>query len=158
MATGGISTIENGVKQNLEGMVQRGKSVSAYLSRVVWPKYQKAQNERWQTENSSQGDHWVPLNVQYARYKKKKFASYEGGGNKMMIATGKLSKGARGVDAGYFYKIISDSSFVIGMNLSSVPYAGYAGDARPYMEFSDDTLSDWKAGIRDYICKKQGAL
>lgn len=158
MANTGISEVENNVRDSLEGMISRGRSVSTYLNRVIFRKFQKEQNERWQTQNASQGESWNSLNPVYERYKKKKFASYEGGGSKMMIATGKLSQGARAVDPSYFYKLISDTQFIIGINTGTVAYAGYAGDARPFMSFSDDTLIEWKSGIRDYITKNQGGL
>jgi len=158
MASGGIAEIEMGVSKKLEDMVSRGRSVSAYLNRVLVKKFTKAQMNRWETEGSSEGMGWHPLTPAYAAWKKRKFADAPGNGTKLMIASGKLSSGAQLRDASYFTKLVTDSEFVISMNLGAIPYAGYAGDDRPYMEFSDETLSEWKRGIRDYICKNQGAL
>lgn len=153
MAGASISQVESGVTKSLEEMIQRGKSVSAYLNRVLLRKFQKAQIERWKTENQSEKEKWQPLTPAYKTYKLKKFASYPGGGRSLMIATGRLASGAQARDAAYFYKIVSDSQFVIGINTSALPYSVYPGEMRPYMEFSDETLQDWKAGIRSYICK-----
>lgn len=153
-----ISEVESGVQDNLRAMISRGKSVSSYLNRVLVQKYQKAQDARWETEGASEGETWMPLDPAYAKYKRKKFASYQGAGGAMMIATGRLSSGARLKDASYGYKIVTDDSFTVGINLGALPYAKYPGVMRPYMEFSDATLADWKLGIRDYICKNKGGL
>jgi hypothetical protein len=73
-----------------------------------------------------------------------------------MIATGALAQGAEGRNSSYFYKVIDDRSFVIGINLGSLPYAKYPGRDRPFMAFADQTLKEWHKGIRDYICKGRG--
>src|SRR5579872_4974281 len=86
----------DGVERQLDAMVNRTKQLPAYLQRVVYPQYQKAQIARWQSENASEGNPWPALNDEYAKWKRRKFAGYDGGGNVMMIRTGDLSQSAMG--------------------------------------------------------------
>jgi len=152
MATG-LTQTKAGIEQRLKDMISRGRSVSAYLNRNLLQQFKDAQNERWQTENSSQGDQWEALDPLYARQKKKRFASFPGSGNVMMVATGRLSQGAMGENSEYYYKVVTDRSFIFGINLGSLPYAKYPGMKRPFMSFSQDTVTEWKEGIKAYIVR-----
>lgn len=156
MASASFETTKNGVQMGLEGIIRRGKSVSAYLNRVLFPLYQQAQINRWQSQNSSQTGQWAELKPSYVKIKAKKFASYPGAGQAIMVATGKLAAGAQARDTALYYKLITDQSFTISVNRGAIPYAQYPGVMRPYMSFNEDTILTWKAGIRDYICKGKG--
>lgn len=149
----GLEQVKSGVEDRLKGMITRGKSVSAYMNRVLLKEYKDAQNERWQTQGASQEKQWAPLSPLYVRQKKKRFASFPGGGNKMMVATSRLSAGALGLDSQYYYKIVTDNSFIFGINLGALPYAKYPGVRRPFMSFSDNTLKKWMDGIANYVGK-----
>lgn len=149
----GIKQVENGITKALDAMISRTKTVSSYLNRNLFRQYQKAQIERWQTEGASQGQSWQPLLPSYQKYKRKKFAAYPGGGNTLMVATGRLSSGAMGRDSAYFYKLVTDEKFEIGINISALPYAPYPGVMRPYMKFTEDTLDEWRKGIMDYVAR-----
>lgn len=140
-----------GIEASLNGMISRSKTMSSYLNRTLFQQYQTAQLNRWQTEGSSEKMPWAPLNPKYERYKKKKFASYPGAGNALMIATGHLSAGATAQDSTYFYKQVTDSQFVVGLNVGALPYAPYPGVLRPYMQFSQETMDSWRKGIADYV-------
>lgn len=156
MVSASFQSVEDGITRSLQAMVERGRSVSAYLNRAVFREFQEAQIQRFETQGSSEGMAWPALNEKYAKWKRKKYASYPGGGNVMMIRTGTLASGAEGRDSGYFYKAVDDTSITIGINVSALPYAKYAGNARPFMSFSDQTLIEWHQGIRDYITKGVG--
>lgn len=148
-----ITALEDGIKKSLDGMISRGKSTSSYLNRNLLQQFKDAQNQRFQTLNSSQGSTWAPTTQKYSNYKRKKFASYPGAGNALMVATGRLAAGAMGQDASNYYKTVTDRSFTFGINLGTLPYAKYPGVRRPFMSFSDDTLVDWYTGIQQYITK-----
>lgn len=148
-----IVKTSSGIEDNLNGMLTRSKAMSSYLNRVLFRKYQKAQLERWQTEGASEDLQWQPLNKDYERWKKKKFAAYPGSGNAMMIATDRLRSGATGEDSAYYYKMVTDDKFVVGINLGALPYAPYPGVLRSYMKFKEETLDGWRRGLSAYIQK-----
>lgn len=151
MSIASFQKTKDGVQRNLQAMVQRGKSVSSFLQRVIFPFYQQAQINRWQSEGSSEGLAWEPLNPVYAKRKAKIFAAYPGAGRALMVATGKLAKGVQAQDSSLYYKLISDESMTISVNLGAIPYAPYPGVMRPYMTFSDDTTQSWKDMITKYL-------
>lgn len=149
----GIVAVNVSVQNSLQGMILRGRSPSSYFNRVLLQEFKDAQNARFQTENASQGSKWAPLNPQYKKYKEKKYAEFPGSGRALMVRTGALSKGALAMDSSYYYKAITDRSFVIGINKGEVPYATYAGVARPYMAFSKETITEWRTNLVKYIGK-----
>lgn len=156
MAYAGISTLEDGIQQRLRGMLSRTDTIQSYLNRNLLRQFQQAQMKRWMTENDSEGGKWKPLTPKYAKYKRRKFSSAPGGGNALMVATGRLASGAQARDSSYFYKIVTNSSFTLGINLSALPYAAYPGRTRPYMQFSKETLRQFKQGILDYLAHGEG--
>lgn len=151
---------KDGIRKQLEAMVARGKSPSAFMQRVTLNQYKKAQVARWETEGASEDVTWEPLtSISYKAYKRRRYASYDGAGNKLMIATGGLYQAATGRGQG-MYKLITDTSFVVGIDLNaanpegkSLGYAAYAAEKRPIMEFSDATLDKWRSDIANYIFK-----
>lgn len=152
MATGFTQT-KNGIEASLQATINRLKKVSAYADRVIWPKYQKEQIQRWQSENSSQGETWEPLSPVYKKQKKKRFAAYPGAGNALMIATGRLAQGAQGQNPAYFNKLITDKQFVVAVNTGALPYAKYPGVKRPFMVFNQDTVNSWTKGLASYLMR-----
>lgn len=156
MASVSLTKSQNGIELSLNALLTRGKAISSYLNRVTYPAYQQAQIERWTSENSSQGDTWKPLLPEYQKQKRKKFASYPGSGNALMVATGRLASGAQGSNPAYAYKIITDDSMTVGVNGDALPYAQYVGVMRPYLQFSDATIQEWTGGIAQYIMNGVG--
>lgn len=153
MSSASLNKTTDGINAALMASLKRIKLASAYADTVIWPQYQKAQIERWQTENSSQGDTWRALTPEYKKRKKKKFATYPGAGNATMVATGRLAEGAQGRNPSYFMKLITDQTFTIAINTGSLPYAVYPGAVRPYMEFSEETVREWTDGLAKYLMK-----
>lgn len=171
------SLAQNGIATKLDDIVGRAKSVEGYLNRVLFRQYQKAQIERFRTENQSEGNRWQPLSPEYKKRKRiiygggPKFQwvggpkpwtpagawpSYPGGGNVMMVATNKLMEGAIGRDSRAFTKVVRATGMSISINLGYVPYAAEAAAVRPVMEFSQDTLKKWHAGLLNFIMKGEG--
>lgn len=159
MSETGVTVTHDGIRKSLEAMVERSKHVSTFLQKHTLPQYQKAQMQRWITENSSEGEAWAPISSTYRTYKRKRYSSYEGSGDKLMIASGGLYRAATGRGDG-MYKLITDDAFIVGIDLNAtnpdgrrLDYAAYAAEKRPIMEFSDATLNLWKADIAAYITK-----
>lgn len=153
MSSGGLQKTSDGITQSLLAMLDRGRSAGAYLDRVVWPKYQAAQIQRWETENASQGDTWKQLNPDYEKKKKVKFAAYPGAGQVKMVATSRLAQGAQGRNTEYFMRTVDESSIQVAINLSTLPYASYAAKSRPFMSFSAATLDEWTHGLAAYVMR-----
>ena len=152
-----IDSVEKGVTKRLMSMVKNCQTIDAYLNGPFLKKFQTAQIKRFETENSSEGKTWAPLNPAYKKWKLKKFAAYPGGGNVIMVREDRLRKGAQAQDSQFYYKIVTQTQFVLGVSLDSVPYAAYAGESRPYMQFSDETISKWKKGIASFIRGQGGS-
>jgi hypothetical protein len=153
MSTANLRRTKSGIEDALKATLNRLSKASAYADRVIWPQYQKAQIERWQTENSSQGETWEPLTPQYKKQKRKRFAAYPGAGNALMVATGRLAQGAQGQNPAYFNKLITDKQFVVAVNTGALPYAKYPGVKRPFMVFNQETIDFWTKGLTAYLMR-----
>jgi hypothetical protein len=149
VATLNVSKVKDGITLNLEAIVTRGRSPGSYAQRVILPLFKQAQLDRWESENSSQGEQWVPLNPHYAKRKRLKFASYPGAGSKLMIATDTLRQAATGGTG--FLKLITDDYIILGVDTGAVPYAAYPAATRPIMKFSDEQEQEWVDGVARYI-------
>lgn len=146
-------SVEDNITKSLRAMATRANSVSSYLNRNLFRQYQKAQIQRWETQGASEMGKWEELSSIYAKRKKKKYAGFPGGGQVIMQATGRLASGATGRDSAYFYKLVTNVSFTIGINLGALPYAIYPGKMRPFMEFSQTTEDEWSQGITEFITR-----
>lgn len=150
----------DGIGQALNAFIQRGKTVQAYLNRKAYRQYQTAQKERWQSENTSETGQWAPLSTKpffaywekgpdgkfgtyyaggYEEQKKYLYAEFPGGGNALMIATGKLSQAAMGRGDGKL-KVITNTTMTVGIDDSAIPYGKWAAEARPFMHFGPTTI------------------
>lgn len=145
-----IQINKNGMVDYLESMVKRGRSASAFLARVIYPSYQKAQAQRWITEGSSQGSHWDPIQLSYAERKKKKYAQFPGSGNALLVGTGALLDAATGRGKGALLTI-TDTSMIYGISHQAIPYAGFVNEKRDIITFSSETRLDWKRKIIAYL-------
>ena len=143
-----MEKIVNGVEEKLKDMTNRANSIQAYFARVAYPTYQKAQIERWQSENASQGKKWEKLDPIYAKRKLVKFAGFEYAGTKMLIATGDLFKSVVGPGSKGHQAKFTNTSMTVGTDVS---YAGYVAEIRPFMKFSDATIKKWKDDLSDFI-------
>jgi hypothetical protein len=144
----GLAIVENGIVNQLQGMVDRTNRMQAYLNRIVYKQYQNAQRERWMSENASEGTPWKALNPQYAKRKQIKFASYPGQGTKMLIATGQLQKDVIGPSSGGHRKLVTNKSIEVSW---TTPYASYVEEVRPFAEFGDKTMATIYDGLAKFI-------
>jgi len=125
-----LKVTSSGASMKLETMLDRGRAMQSFLDRNIYRIYQNAQRDRWMTENSSQsgnGQKWEPLDSAYATRKRRIYASYEGGGTKMLVATGKLYKAVVGPGQGQ-RKIVTNSKLYIS---TTVPYAAMSTTPDP---------------------------
>ena len=142
-----LVNVQNGIEKNLDGMINRSKSFRSFLQSYVYPKYQNLQRERWMTEGESQNDKWPALNAKYAEWKRRRFAAYDGSGEKMLIATGKLVKSVIGPGPGH-YKLIDDKSLTVG---TRVDYAKYVAQKRSMFKFKPEDIAEIKRAVGEYI-------
>lgn len=147
-----LSVTKDGIRKSLEDSLSRVNTISSFLQRVIYPQYQQTQIDRWESENSSQGQTWMPLESTYKKYKQKKFESYPGHGDALMIATGKLVNAAIG-RSGDAYKEITNEYFVVGINDGAIPYGKWAAERRPIMAFSTEQRKQWTDQIGAWIMR-----
>lgn len=145
-----VRRIQDGVTQKLNAMISRQAKLDAWLNRVAFPLYKRAQKERYASENHGaqfDGNGWDPLNDAYAERKLRLYRSYDGGGRKMMIATGRMKSAVIGENTDYFRKLIERGSLRIYLIIGEeTRYFNYADDAR--------TVSSWSSSFYRDIAKK----
>lgn len=156
MAEVKLQKLHDRITKSLDEKVTRAKSAEAFLRLKIFPIYQKAQNERFMSGNTTEGAAWPAISSTYASYKQKRYKGYPYGGSKVNIATSTLFYGvAINPD-----RVITSSSMVIspstrennpetGKSLTS--YAKYANAERPFMKFGSDTTGDIKRAIRRWM-------
>lgn len=143
-----LEVVYDNISKKLESMVDRAKSTQTYFSRVAYPQYQLAQINRWDTENDSETGRWKPLDTLYAHRKLTKFAGYDYGGAKILIATGDLLKSVVGRGSGKHAALFTKEYMEIS---TMVDYAGFVADQRPFMDFSEATLGEWQEDLARFI-------
>ena len=149
----------------------------------IYAMYQALQANRFQTENASEGSVWPDLNEDYKEYKLKRYgggkkrptkkdprtqwASWPGGGRKMLIGTGTLagavigpSKGNPFDQSGIFAHnvLFTSNSLMVtisssGINAEGKPfnYPQYVNEKRPFMKFSSDSIDQMKQALSQFI-------
>jgi len=148
-----MTSLSKKIEDRLNRLVENANLVDGYLERVVYRQYQKAQKDRWTTENTSAFSaprKWDALDPSYAAYKKRKFSDFIGHGEKMLIATGRLFQGVIGPSEDH-RSVIGDKKIEI---YTSVPYASYVDEDRSFTKFSPSFYSDIFKGLNDYLMKR----
>jgi hypothetical protein len=133
----------------LGDMLKRERAMQSYFNRNLLEQYRNIQRKRWMTQGESEGSPWRALNPDYAARKKRVYASYPGGGTKMLIATNRLITGVVG-PGGDFRKVTTPRS----ITLSTVtPYAKYVDEDRTFTKFGAKSLQEIYKGIGDFLFK-----
>lgn len=144
-----FNSINNAVTKSLEAKLKRANLITAFLNRVIYPMYQNAQRLRWTSQNTTEGPQWAALTSRaYAIRKAIRFASFPGGGQQLMIASGRLFNSVTGDDLADHKKLVEGNSLII---LTSVPYAQYVDPVRNFSTMGKNTLDDMKQATRDYL-------
>lgn len=162
----GIEEVSDDFQEKMKSLMSRASSFQGASARI-YALYQLFQTQRFETENSSEGNQWDDLTEKYQKQKLKRFASYPGNGSKMMIATGTLAGAAIGPGAPFASEGISahralftKNSMQISIDTSGVNaagkkfvYAKYANEKRPFMSFSADHIEQMKETLMKYVLK-----
>jgi hypothetical protein len=135
------------LKKIFEKMLDPQKNIRVFFKKVTFYQYQEAQLKRWQTENKSEGERWKPLNKEYEKYKRVKYAAYRGAGKAMLVATGNL------IDSTikYPFVVVDNKSIKISPNIGAAPYAKYVNETRNFMSFGEKTIERMKKSLINYI-------
>ena len=150
MATVTMKTTENRIQAKLTSMVSKARDPRAFLNTVIFDIYKQAQLNRWMTENESETGRWKKLKTDYYQaYKKRKYRSFPGAGEKLMIAKGNLVDAAVGKK--YLKKVVTTKGMILSIDDSSLPYAKYAAAIRPVMEFGPKTIEIMRKSISAYL-------
>jgi hypothetical protein len=145
-----LSTVSDGITKMLKGMRQRERALQSFLNKNVLEQYRNIQRKRWMSENLSEsGIKWTRLNAAYARRKRKQYAAYEGGGTKMLIATGKLYKSVIGPGDG-FRKITTPRTLYLA---TTVDYARFVDEARSFTEYSPESVREIRLSVAKFVFK-----
>lgn len=147
----GLKRTEDTVTTKLENMLKSTSFFEQYVTSRFQPKFQQTQQKRWQTENASEGAQWQPLNPRYSEYKKEKYANEFGHGEKLMIATGRLYRSLTLDDGGEWERILSGNTVVFNF---PIEYAKTAGETRPILEFSQDTMRGFRDDFRSWMIRQ----
>lgn len=150
MAEAKMVKLQDTVSSKLEAMISRTKDPRPFLEKV-YKTYVATQAKRWQAENAdpniSPGPTWPKLTEAYSKRKLKKFASFPGGGQKIMVASGTLVNAVLGRNE-HARKLISQSTLVVAVDL---PYAKYANDPRNFTKFSKAWINKLKQDYVNYL-------
>jgi len=145
--------------EHFESMLNRARTVDAWLNRVAYPQILKAQKQRWITEGQSEGVPWAPIQEKTRRSKLKRFRDYPGGGRQSLIATGRLAFSmtldgnltSAKAGAGDHYKMVSRNRLETG---TFVPYAKYVEEGgRDITTLGEETRQKLVKNLNDYLMK-----
>jgi len=153
MSTISLKTIEKGITDRLNGMLAREKAMQSFLNKNIVELYRNVQRARWMTENSTEGQTWTALNPNYKKWKLVRFAQFEGGGQLMLIATGKLYKSVIGPGAG-FRKVVTPRSLIISTNVDYAKHVDEGGKhvvARPFTKYSEESKKLFRKAIAGFL-------
>lgn len=149
--------MEGKILKRMDAMIEKGKSPRAFLERVVYPSYLRAQMKRWMSEGRSDGvgsmPAWAPLSTVYKKAKLKRWAAAPGAGTKMLIAGGKLYQAVLDEGPGH-RKIVSEKSLIVGIDPAEVPYAKYVNAKRPFFIFSDKFMKGVKSKYAKFMTER----
>lgn len=146
-----LTKVEDTVTAKLKMMIQQTTFFEQYVLTRFQPLFQRVQQKRWQTENSSEGPRWAPIDKFYATYKKTKYSANFGHGDNLMIASGRLYKSLTLDNDGDWNRILSGTTVVFNFD---VEYAAFADAVRPILEFSNQTLRRFRDDYKAWIAKQ----
>jgi hypothetical protein len=133
------------------------KQLDGALQTIVYPFLfegdQSVQARRWMSQGASEGYPWKPLNKSYAKYKLKRYASYPGGGSKLLVAKSRLlgANTGRPTQGGDINKLIQNGTLYVRV---AVPYAGYVNSDREIKRFSPETYRAVTDKVKQYMKQK----
>lgn len=150
-----LNSISKGVQSRMNQMVKDGPSKTrAWLNRQAYSVYQKAQAQRFETENQSEGRRWKQVKrdyrIQKIRDKQESPNAYPGG-DRILIYTGALSRSVVGTSKDNHRKVVTDRKLTVATTLE---YAGFVAQVRPFMRFGQETRTDFRNSFIEYMRKR----
>lgn len=173
-----LKKAQDNISKRLNEMVKKSNDTRGFLNRVIYPMYQKAQIQRWMTENSSEGGRWKALDPKYAAWKKRAYSGgtrykFIGGrgegrpwqaigtwpvgpgrGEKILIASGRLVGSSIGPNDQYTVGVDDHRKIVTAKTLkvfTVVDYAKTVAEDRPFMKFSQKTIREMRKAYAKYV-------
>lgn len=144
----GITKVQDTVTDKLNNMMKTTSFFEQWVIKRFQPMFQKIQQKRWQSEGSSEGKQWDPINPRYAEWKKEKYKDSFGHGEQLLIATGKLYKALTLADDGAWERILLSNTIVLNFD---VDYAAQVGEFRPILEFREDTIRKFRDDFKEWV-------
>lgn len=173
-----LTQIQGGITNWLIACTSRINLIEGYLNRIVKQDYIKTQTNRFESENVGpdfDGGKWESLDQKYAEYKRKKYASFPGGGNKVnvrqsnllqslllqdsyypapepkKIRAGKKGSPSKGEQTAGSLAVVNATSIHI---YTMVPYASFVDEERTFTKWSQYFWDRTNRGIMDYLSGK----
>lgn len=153
MASAEVRIINKDVIARLEKVMRNiGREMTPELAQGLSKIYANAQARRFQSANATEADSgfgpWKKLEDNYAKWKRKKFASYRGGGKVIGIRTGRLYDAATLKNRDDARQVIQGRTLFISI---AVPYAKHFDAARNLSKFGKVTQEKFKSHIEKWI-------
>ena len=143
------------ISNAFDKFVERVESIDGFRQTfyhdVIYPIYQKAQVQRWDTEGESEGEGWDSISSTWIDRKKKLQAKNNAaypGGDKIMVFTSDLFKSLTVIGEKWSRVLITPDAITVS---SGAPYAKYANDARTFSVWGDATKKDIKDAVKDFV-------
>lgn len=152
----GFKMIRNDFEKRMNGMINSGGLFRGFLNSTIYSIYQKAQDERFRSENQSEGRKWKQVRRDYRIRKireKQRDPNRFPGGDRILIHTGELSRSVVGSDLKFHRKIVSERSITIATTLE---YAGFVAETRPFMSFGRTTQKKFSDAVKRFVKNKIG--
>jgi hypothetical protein len=174
----GFNKVKDDCTKRLNQMVANSKGVQGAFDRI-YAVYQQLQQNRFESQNASEGAVWEPLNPEYEKYKPRRYGggkrrksrrreagtwqSWPGQGRKMMIGTSTLAGAVIGPGSPYegsgnHQVMFTPTSMIISVNDSgsnaegaNFDYPKYVAAKRPFMTFSQPSIDQMSDIFRKYI-------
>jgi len=149
----GFSLVRNDAQYLFEQSLTIPAALQTWMNRNGYPMYKNAQKQRWITQNASEGATWKEVTPKYQKWKDHKFATDPGnypGGKRILVLTGKLADSVMGRRLDFHRAVFTERGFSVATTL---PYAKYVNDVRPFVGFSDRTENRIKESLRMFVLK-----
>lgn len=152
-----MSGIKRVVRKTLdrnEAQATLSAGLQTFFQRTLYPFYKRKQEERWISQNSTEGQTWTQLSLGYLNRKQKLLQKDQGkypGGKKILVLTGTLFDSVVGRDKRFHRKLVTPNRFQIA---TAVPYAKYVNEKREFVGFGDKTNEEIRTMMSDYLLRK----
>lgn len=148
-----FSLVRNDAQYLFEQSLTMNAALQTWMARNAYPMYKNAQKQRWITQNASEGVTWKEVTTKYQKWKDNMLAKNPGkypGGKRILVLTGTLADSVMGRKLDFHRAIFTERGFSVATTL---PYAKYVNDVRPFAGFGDRTTNKIKDSLRAFVLK-----